>query len=140
MAQNTSNLATYNIMSFRETGTVNAVKLLPTIKNIDSYIGLTTEVDSHIKTGDTVFVTYRYDEAIQLLEKNELYYEANQIRFEQARNYERAMRLEDAAKLYDQLGMWDDAKRCRNKNKISEQRTPDAISGVFYCGFVQMVC
>lgn len=47
-------------LNFREYGTANAVKLLPSIKNINNYIGLTTELDSHIKTGDIVFITHRY--------------------------------------------------------------------------------
>ena len=55
MAENT-------IMSFRETGTTNAVKILPTIQNINNYIGITTELDSHIQVGDIVYITYRYDE------------------------------------------------------------------------------
>jgi hypothetical protein len=47
-------------LNFRQDGTSNAVKLLPIIKDINNYIGLTTELDSHIKIGDIIFITHRY--------------------------------------------------------------------------------
>ncbi len=39
-----------------------------------------------------------------------------------AKNYEKALRFEDAAKLYEELGLWDDAGRVRKLAK--EQQAP----------------
>ena len=50
--------------------------------------------------------------------KNEYY---NQ-KLTTARNYEYAMNYDAAIAIYEELGLWDDAKRCREKKALSVQR------------------
>jgi DNA-directed RNA polymerase subunit RPC12/RpoP len=48
---------------------------------------------------------------------NTAYWNTRDGQFQMAKTYETAYRLEDAAKIYENLGMWEDAGRVRKKDK-----------------------
>ena len=48
-------------LRYDDLGSINAVKILPTIESYNGYILLHTELDSHIEEGDNIFITYSGD-------------------------------------------------------------------------------